>query len=57
MISTIDKEIARAYSELLSLYSKMSYEGINGGLARRLVELVELIIERVRRYGVELPCV
>ena len=56
-ISLVDRELASAYSELLSLYARMSYEGLDGGLASRLRDLVDLALRRAERHGVALPCV
>ncbi len=52
MISRIDPVIHSTYHELQALYSRMSYEGLDGGLAKRLQELVEELVNRVREnYG------
>ncbi len=48
MISRIDLVIHSIYHELQTLYSRMSYEGLDGGLAKRLQKLVEELVNRVR---------
>ncbi len=55
MISRIDPVIHNIYHELQTLYSRMSYEGLNGGLVKRLQELVEELVSRVRGiYGLRM---
>jgi len=55
IISRIDLIIYNIYHELQTLYSRMSYEGLDGGLAKRLQELVEELVNRVRKiYGLRI---
>jgi len=56
LLGRLDRELARAYGRLQDLYSRMSYLGLDGGLARELEGLVETLLERLERHGVRLNC-
>ncbi len=52
----IDAELARVYGRLQELYSRMSYLGLDGGLARELQDLVEKLLKGLERHGLRLSC-
>jgi len=41
---------------LQELHSRTSYLGLDGGLARRVEELVEQLLEGLERHGLSLRC-
>ncbi len=55
-LSRLDEVLARIYGRLQELYSRMSYLGLDGGLAREVEELVEQLLEGLERHGLGLRC-
>lgn len=55
-LSQVDQGLARVYGRLQDLYSRMSYLGLDGGLAKELEALVEALLEGLERHGVQLNC-
>lgn len=55
-LSQLDGELARLYGRLQELYSRMSYMGLDGGLAREVEGLVRGLLEGAGRHGVRLDC-
>jgi len=55
-LSRLDERLVRVYGRLQELYSRMSYLGLDGGLARELEKLVDELLEGLGRHGVRLDC-
>ena len=55
-LSRMDEKLARIYGRLQELYSRMSYLGLDGGLAAEVRELVESLLERLEKHGLRLSC-
>ncbi len=56
MLRRASHELARVHGRLQDLYSRMSYLGLDGGLARGLEGLVEALLGGLERHGERLPC-
>jgi len=55
-LARVDRELAGVYGRLQELYSRMSYLGLDGGLAREVEELVEKLLGGLERHGLRLDC-
>ena len=52
----MDAELARIYGKLQELYSRMSYLGLDEGLAGEVEDLIIRLLERLEKHGIRLEC-